>query len=280
MKKIAVLILSVLLLAGLCGCRNGEDPEPEFSRKDMSAVLQLSGGWVMYYERQEIYDGNGALTDAYCALDGVNLKRRDLSEFNVQIVNSDTGEVAGSVQPSVHFFKMNKAYEDKILPVEGVLEARPTTDDLTAEELEGIDFSGLVFTPEDVVAVYNAAMAGGVKEFGKYMNISSANIVSDSMLDGYQWQVGYLVLSGQIAALDIELIYDNGSYLSDIDENEMSEPPKELGQTIGAITQNILSSGELLNMGVDQQKVIDQVNFSRLYKLLNSIEVENGNRPD
>lgn len=279
MKKVASLLLSLVFLFILCACGNSEENEPQYTRQDKSAVLELSGGWVMYYERQEVYDANGSFNQAYCSLDGVNLKYQDLSDFNMRLIDKKTGEVTGSIPPAVHFFQMNKIYEDKITPINAALEMRPPTPDLTLDELQGQDISGLMFTLEDVVNVYNAAMANGVKEPGKYMNLSSANIVSEAMLDGYQWQVGYFILSGQIAALDIELIYDDGSYLSDMDEATLSGSQKELKQVIGTITGNILRSGSLLDLGIDHSREVGQVQLSRLYKLLNSIEVENENSP-
>lgn len=280
MKKTAILLLCLMLLFALCACDNHEEaPDPEYTRQDRSAVLQLPGGWVLYYERQEVYDANGAFTQAYCSLDGINLKYQNLSDFNIRLINEDTGEVTGSVPPAVHHLKMNETYEEKIAPIDSILEARPTTADLTVEELQGVDISGLMFTLEDAVNVYNAAMAGGVREFGKYMYVSSANILRDAMLDGYQWQVGYLILSGHIAALDIELIYDDGSYLSNMDEAALSESQKELKRTIGAITESILKKDNLLEMGVDRNGGVDQIRFDRLYKLLNSIEVENETNP-
>lgn len=276
MKKTCAVVLSILFLFSLCACSKQEDTsEPEYSRQDRNAILQLSDGWYLYYDREEVYDANGGFIKAYCSLDGVNLKYKNLSDFNMRLVNADTGEVTGSVSPSVHYFQMNKTYEDKIAPIAGILENRPAAADLTLKELQGNDISDLCFTLDDVVKVYNAAMENGVKEFGKYMNISVSDIVSDPMLDGYQWQVGYYILSGQIAAVDIELIYADGRYLSDIEEKNLSDAQKELLTAVKVITEQILTSGNLSDIGIDQESVIDHISFNRLYTLLNSIEVEN-----
>lgn len=276
MKKVCVLIITVLFLIILCACSNTEaEPELEYLRQDKNSVLKLSDGWYLYYEREEVYDSNGAFTQAYCSCDGVNLKYKNLTDFNIPLIDMNSGKVAGSVPPSVHFLKMNKIYEEKMKAIEKVLNSRPTVDNLTVEELKDVDISGLIFSLDDVVNVYNKAMSGGTKEFGKYMNISSSNIVSDTLLDGYQWQVGYFILSGHIVAIDIEVIYDDGRYLSDINENQLSDSQKELLQKIEDIRNNILANGNFLGSNLDFEEEFDEVNFTRLYKLLKSLEVEN-----
>lgn len=284
-RKIIVGFLILAMLIPLGACSDDEQGENEsdlsdFYRIDKTAVVELSSGWFLFVDFEEGYSAKtDELEDAVCWIDGSNLKYQNLTEFNVPIIDSATGEVIDKIAPAVNSFSANTEYKEVLDKIEDYVLQRDNSIELSVEELDFVNTEGLLFSKEDVVEAFNAAMKNPVKisvfESGKYVHIPFDDIVKGNKMAGYSWQVGYSVPGGMIQAINIELKCSDGRYLSNFDENELSAEQKQVLEEIEIIENAIKTEQSFIAPSYDFEKKIGDVDFSRLYLVLNKIESDN-----
>lgn len=280
MKKTSLMIIFCLCFSFLfsaCSENSEKKQTTNVYRYDRTSVTELTDGWFLFCDYEEIYNSDGTYLNTYCTLDGMNLKYQDLSDFNVAITNSKTGEITGYITPSVNGFCMNENYNEKLTKVSEYLKNRDSKTVLSEEELSFIDIDNMIFKKNDIVNVYNDAMKNTVdsKNSGEYLYISFSDIRKGALIGDYHWQVGYLIFTGNIAAINIELIYSDGKYLSDIDSSKLTEQQIALISEIEKTENYIIKQQTFIPSNFNFNKSVDGVEFSKLHEILNSIEVEN-----
>lgn len=281
MKKKLPIILCVFTILIICLCLflpKDEEPTEQYTRNDKCSIMELSSGWYLFCNYQEVYNSDNEIEAVYCYIDGINLKYQGISDFNVEIVDKSTGEITGYITPAANAMCMSEEYKAVLDEITNYLKERTPAPNLTEDEINFVDTSGLLFNVKDIVKLYNMAMEQEVADFGKYMHISVSDIIKKPALGNYCWQVGYHILSGNIAAIEIEVIDDNGTYLSDKSEHTPEE--QEIIDTIEKIEDNIIKEQSFIELGINHDTVMSDVDFSVLYTLLESIEMENNSNAE
>lgn len=266
--------MCVLLLQSLTACSEKKE-EAEYYRKDKNSAIELANGWYLFCDYEEIYKADGTYIDTYCTIDGMNLKYQNLLDFNIAITDNRTNEITGYLNPSVHGFCMNSEYKEKLTVISEYLKARNPKADLTSAELLFTDMANMLFHREDIVTVYNNAMKEGEKSAGKYSYISFSDIVKGSQLGDYYWQVGYMILTGNISAIEIELVKSDGILFSDTDTSALTSQESAILSEIDEIESCIIQQQSFVQVDYQFNKTISGIDFNKLYKLLNTIEEEN-----
>ena len=276
MKRYISLLLSIsLILLSFSACKKNIPEEP--IQKDdgyhaMSDIRELDDGWYVVVEYNFCLKNNLRVGRTYY-FDAVNLKYTSLEEYSITITN-EKDEVIGHIPSTVPHFAQNQKNLPKVNYIEDILLNREDKPSLSISELSEVE-DNEIFTKADIVDTYNTAMANGELTFGKYDNLSSSDTISENELSGYKWQVGYFLSYGNIAAINIELIYSNDRYLSDIGKDELTNDQKELLDVINQIEDNIMKSQSFVNTGYTDGDIIGNVKISRLHSVLN--EIEKGN---
>lgn len=279
------LILAMLIPLGACSDGDGEQAEDEFElsdfyRIDKTAIVELSSGWYLLADWEEVYFvENNELYDTVCSIDGSNLKYQNLTEFNIPIIDRQTGEIIDKIAPAVNSFSANTEYKEVLDKIEDYVLQRDNSTELSVEELDFVDTDGLLFSKEDVVEAFNAAMKNPVRtsttEPLNYGKIPCEDIVKGNKMAGYAWQVGYSVPGGMIQAVNIELKCSDGRFLSDMSEKELSDEKKQVLEEIEIIENAIKTEQSFVAPSYNFEKKIGDVDFSRLYLVLNKIESDN-----
>lgn len=272
MKKCIAIMMCWVIITTLCSCKNSKEMVLDEGYHAKGAVQECSNGWFMFFELG--YNLNqGIPTDEYVMVDAVNLKYKNLDDFKIRLVDSETKEAIETIQPEVSYCSMNPQYESILYDLEKSLLARKQNPDLTDRELLNFEDND-IFNKKIIMDIYNTALQNGEMTFGKYGNLSESGLKSENELSGYKWQVGYFLSYANIAALNIELIYSDGIYLSDIAKEDMTTEQKELFSIINQIENNIISNQNFIDIGIDSNLEIGNVKLSRLYNLLNTFEEE------
>ena len=276
MKRYISLLLSIsLILLSFSACK--KDISEETIQEDdgyhaIGDIRELDGGWYLFVE----YDFNlkdNLRVDRTMTFDIANLKYTCLEDYTVTVLN-EKDEVIGHTPEKVPYYTLDHKNNATEKFIEGTLLNREEKPNLSVSELSEVE-DNEIFTKADLVDTYNTAMANGELTFGKYGNISQSDIIYENELSGYKWQVGYFSLYGNISAINIELIYSNNLYLSDIGKDELTNDQKELLDVINQIEDNIMKSQSFVNTGYSDKDVIGNVKISRLHSVLN--EIEKGN---
>lgn len=239
-KRLLCFTVIIALLFSFSACDKTEKVQNEekiFPRYDTYASKELDGGWFLYGDYQEIYTPEGKPAEGCCFyLEGVNLKYRNLKDFAIPVIDDATGEISHYITPNVFAMGTNNEYEVIFEKLGKYLTERKQSPDLTVEELSFIEIEDKLFTKDDVVYLYNTVFENYKPRNeennimrGKYKNISYDQLQRGPELNGYSWQAGYLINSnGNIDKLNIELIYSDGQYLSNIEEASLTEGQREL----------------------------------------------------
>lgn len=273
MKKfIAVMMFFVIITTTFCSCKNSTEVVLDEGYHAKGAVQECSNGWFMFFELG--YNLNQEIpTDEYVIVNAVNLKYKNLDDFKIRMIDSETKEVIETIQPEVSYCSMNPQYELILYNLEKTLLAREQNPDLTERELLNFEDND-IFNKKVIMDIYNTALKNGEMTFGKYGDLSESGLKSEDELSGYKWQVGYLLSYANIAALNIELIYSDGTYLSDITKEDMTTNQKELFSIITKIENNIIRNQNFVDIGINSNLEIGNIKLSRLQNLLNTFEEE------
>lgn len=278
MKRITAAILAIVLLAALTGCgkdaSDGEGEPVTNGYRAMMASKQKEDGWYLTFIYNYVPDENGNRTNPNFFFDGINLKYDYLPDFQIRLTDGSTGEVLDYIEPDLSNICQNPEYKVILDAINSYLLSRPLTPDLTVAELDFFEDNSL-FTRQDVVELYNEAIANGEWTRGEFDCISSAGQQEDGMMSGYQWRVSYMMMYSNLSLLNIELIYEDGRYLSDIPEEELTAGQRELRAAIDGVEKSMVGQQDFLGIGIDPNTVIDNVEFSRLYRLLEAFDAEN-----
>lgn len=261
-----------VIITLLCSCKNSKEIVSDEGYHAKCAVKECSDGWFLFFELG--YNLNNEIpVDEYVIVNAVNLKHSNLDDFRISVVDSETKEVIDSIQPEVSYCSMNPQYKSILNKLEKTLLEREQNPNLTDDELSNFEDND-IFNKEVIMEIYNTAIKNGEMTFGKYGNLSESGLKSENELSGYKWQVGYFLSYANITALNIELIYSDGTYLSDIAKEDMTTEQKELFSIITQIENNIINNQNFIDIGIDSNLEIGNIKLSRLWHLLNAFEEE------
>ena len=276
MKRYISLLLSIsLILLSFSACNKDISEEPiqeDDGYHAIGDIRELDDGWYVFVE----YDFNikdNLRVDRTVIFDVVNLKYTSLEDYSITVLN-EKDEVIGHIADKVPYYSLNHKNDDTVKFIENTLLNREDKPNLSISELSEVEDNEL-FTKADIVDTYNTAITNGELTFGKYGNISQSDTIFENELSGYKWQVSYFSLYGNISVINIELIYSNNRYLSDISKDDLTDEQKELLDVINKIEDNIMKSQSFINTGYTDGDIIGNVKLSRLHAILNGLEKEN-----
>lgn len=272
MKRIISIMVCFVIISLFCSCKDSKEIVSDEGYHAKGAIQECSDGWFLFFELGYNLN-NETPVDEYVIVNAVNLKYSNLDDFRISVVDSETKEIIDSIQPEVSYCSMNPKYKSILSELEKTLLEREQTPNLTDDELSNFE-DNVIFNKEGIIDIYNTAIKNGEMTFGKYGTLSESGLKSENELSGYKWQVGYFLSYANITALNIELIYSDGTYLSDIANENMTAEQKELFSKITLIENNIINNQNFIDIGVDSNLEIGNVKLSRLWNLLNTFEEE------
>lgn len=262
-KIFSALFFSVCILIS---CEKHEETEINFDQR--SSVIEKDDGWFYTYEIASDKTDAGEIVNPMYYVDGYNLKYLVLDGYYISGIDSETNQEIEQIQPSLPYLSLNKEYRGEIEKIDDFLNQKKYSRKITSTDLKGLNLNSIDMN--DVVNLHNTAIERGKSTQGKYVNLPEALIVQDSLLDGYMWQVGYIIYYGNIAAVNIECISKEGQYLSDQTDIKM----KEINDEITRIETRILDK-QNFNVLSDNSIEVEGVDWNRLSKLLLSINESN-----
>ncbi len=271
MKKIFRLImLSVMFSLVFSGCdKNVDLLENKFSFNTKYASVETDDGWLIYFSYE--YPKQGEDFESYYVYDAVNLKYKYLDGYEVEIIEEGTGEVLNFIKPPTPSFSVNESYGEDIKNISQFFIGKNFVKKITIDDLSGLSLTTI--KKQDVVELFNRAIASEPLPNGKYYYLpETACHEEEGFISGYKWHVSYLNLHGCIIKANIELIYEDGKYLSDIvSEGVGTKEQTELHAVIEEIEKKIVSK-QMLDLPDSEKSEVSQVNFQRLYNILSEIE--------
>lgn len=267
---ISALIFAVSAMFFLTGCsKNKTESESQFNFDSKYVVEEGEDGWLYFFCCN--YSPKGTDTPDYYGYSAYNLKYKEIEGYVVPTYDED-GNIIDTAVPALPYLELNQDYAADIEKINTFFNTYRPTEPLTEEQTADLELEHL--DKDKMTDLFNRTISSEKLPEGKYYYLSEANIVQeDTVLNGYRWQVGYFNGQGNILSIRIELIYADGTYLSDIAEEGIADETQlavndKIAEIEGKIMEEQIFSAEIAADDID----CGNIDFSRLAKLLGTLE--------
>lgn len=274
MKKKLIYTIAVILFIGVGIAaffywKNGQSKSSEVGFLQTTAVKEKEDGWVYFIYYTEVPDKPN--DDYSYDFDAYNIKHKRIEGYELEIIDSETNEVIDKTTTSLPYLSLNKQAREELDKVEKLLNEKQNQSDITNEELDKLELD--IIQQEDVIELYNQLRNKENSSSFQYTYLPEADVIQEEhYLDGYIWQFGYFISQVAFEAVHIELIYEDGSYLSELcEKNEASEEQKELYEEVKEMEQ-YMKENQTLDMKKFKDKKIGEIEFTRLVSIFNNLE--------
>jgi hypothetical protein len=226
-------------------------------------------GWFYFFNYEYKKNKDESLNKSY-VFNGYNLKYKHIDGYDIPITDSKTNKVIGTAQSSLPYLLLNQELKPDIETIVDFFTKNQFVHPIEASDLDGLKIKKL--NKEDILKLFNQAMEKEELASGKYSYLPEADVVQETPLSGYQWQVGFFIGRGNVLVVRIDLIYKGNTYLSDlVSNNKADESQKNIYNKVKEIENKVISE-QSFNITDFQDLTIDTVQFKRLYTLLQKIE--------
>lgn len=283
-KKFAVLF--IILIVVLCSACNNGELKVRYYRK--VARETLDNGWVYTFvnegNKSKFMDDSDLIKYSFY---GINIRYKYDDAYIKKIVRIPESERGGdayteiTVPPVLIFGEGSQAQEDDMELISKILDSKNSVEDLLALNPDDYEFKEV--DKEMFFRLMRTALTGEPQKESKDITYwekpSYAFFNEQTYIDGYKFQIAFLQETGCVDELYIDVLYKTGDgykdyvQLSDlIDSNTATEEQKQVFDMIKKITSDIKEQDIYIANADDyKDKVIGNIDFSRLYIFLNNI---------
>lgn len=223
-KTIILLLFAVVLLVG-CSKRISQNNvgdkggtamqgsninlEEMFTFYTKAAYKKTEDGWLHYVSVSFDKQTDEPISYVY---DAYHLKYKRMQDFVVEIEIDGKDIKIG--YPSIPYYSLKNDFDEDYKVLDTYFETNKPTEKLTDEDIANLDIKEL--DKDMIVELFNIAIESEPLSDGKYYYMPEAAIWQEVLYDGFYWQIGYFCLHGELININIELLYEDGTYLSDI----------------------------------------------------------------
>lgn len=273
-KKILMVIIFFIIMINIISLatniNNNKQKEIKINFIEKCSFKDLEDGWT-YYVCLDYKTGDDSKTINNATFDGVNLKYSTLEDYYITVTDENNNVIDKISADLVSLSTGDKTSSD-LLKINTFLESKHFNREITTEDLS-IDLD--IVDKNIIVELYNDAFNKETLTAGKYMELSFSNALTSSYQDNYKFQIIYILNYGNIGKVNIEVIYEDGTYLSDkVNDNIATKEELEFNNYIKEIENQILKNNtfKLKNM----KKKFGNYKLTELNNLLKELE-ENSN---
>lgn len=284
--KIGCLFLICILMISFASCKDsehqfGKDKHPHFPYKQKVAMHVTDDGWV--YTFSYTYKNIGKYDECPYLWQVKNIRYSTTEEYPdgpafISWGRNSTVQGRGEDMETISNLLGYNAKEH--MTVEELLALGK--DDIELQTIDEDLFFSLIRQALNQKDPCKAGPYGSVASSGMLVENKSlgTNAVEYDYVDGYTFQVGYVAHLGTIAAIHIDVLFEDSakpfgfSQLSDmIDAGEATEEQIELYAELKRIEQGVLDNCDFLFENTEyDDKVIAGVDLARLAVCLERLE--------
>ena len=265
MNKLARLCICivaiVVVVMSFHSCKLGSDNiDSAINYTSQSVFHETDDGWYYYFIIEKVKNSS----KTYYEFNAVNLKYREIPNY---VINGydENGNVVETMLPVPVSLYNGPETKNDIKKISKFFNTSCPDSILTLADMDTLDITAI--SKKTIVEYYNDALSSPLEQLGNYKDMQISNVVQESNSnDGYKWQVGYYLNYGNIKCFNIEIIYDDGTYLSDIDSAEA----KATIEIIERIEEDVINS-QSFNIDVSKYQVDIDIDFARLIRLINTL---------
>ena len=212
-------------------------------------------------------DSDKKITNVY--FDGLNMKYTNLPNHYVAYIDSYTNEIIEKVPTNFVSLGNGEKTREEVDEINIFFNSQLFNKEINMDDLINLHISNV--DKSVLVDMYNEAYNLDEKDAGKYISKSFMGAVSSDYSSNYKYTITYIIDYGYVSNLNIELVYTDGTHLSDLirSGNATNEEIK-LQNKFNEIEKEIIDNNDFL-CGLQKNK-IGNFDLSNLNDLLNDLE--------
>lgn len=273
MKKIFCCMLSALLLITLSACNKKVEKSnaSQFNFDTEAASEEGKDGWVYFFTYEYGRKSAENMKPEY-HFNAYNLKYSYIKGYDIPVISESSGKVEQLINPKLPYISLNKKFSDDINNISTYFSKKQFKHTIELKDLDGLSLSAI--SKEQVLRLFNKAIEKGPMSDGKYGYLPEADLMKEEKeLSGYQWQTAYFIAHGNIMNVRIELVSNGSVYLSDLcEKGKADKNQQEIYKKIKEIEREILKQQKFTVIDNNSAPTIGNINFSRLYTILQKIQ--------
>lgn len=249
-KKAIIIILTlvfVVLISG-CGVKEKEDNTyPGFASN--CSTIDKEDGWFYFFCIQypkidksiKTVKNNYDKSSAYSyVFDGFNIKYKKLDGYYIKISDNSGNEV-GQIEPAFPSLSVSETLRDEIKEISEYFNKKAFNKNIALKDIEDLNINTI--DKEILVQMFNDAYNKEPIELGSYVDLPQAEIIFSDEVDNYKYNIGYYIEYGNIIKINIDILYNDNTYLSDLIKNNTAskEQIKEY-DALKKIEENIIEN--------------------------------------
>ena len=169
-------------------------------------------------------------------------------------------------------YSHNLDYLDEVSKTREFFHRKWFTESIVLNDLEYLELSAL--DKQEIVDLYNQAIqAKPYSKYGRYPNIVAQSLYSSKIIDGYCWEVGYILVHGNIVYVDINLLINNEFLIDLVASGKATEQQKALYETIEDLEELLVKKQKF---EIDSTLASSKP-FDLLQEILHTLELEQQN---
>ena len=279
------IILGFILLLVLGGVSiwfinktDGNNNEKDFFEENKDAInnyaerigiIEGEDGW--YYQFLTTTYENGE-DDTNNFFSGCNLKYSELDNYYVPVYSED-GELIDKWSSIPRLSASQKSINgvteaEEVEIIDNFFDEKQFRREITVEDLEDLELNN--FDKEFIVELFNNAYNTDFDKTITKFNLSGCSIQSDTEKDGYKYNIGVMHVRRGIGVIRIDLLYSDGTYLSDlIEDGSATNEQKEIYDNFKKIEDYIVENQEVNIRDVFN---LDDEVYIRLYNIIEKFD--------
>ena len=243
------------------------DPEAYKNYAEKIAIVEGDDAW--YYQFLITTFDNGETTNNF--FNGCSLKYSKLDDYYVPV--TENGKVVEKIIVHPNLVASQKSVNNvteasEVVLIDDFFDQKQFKKEITTNDLDELTLYN--FDKNLIVDLFNKTYNSNFDKTITKFNLAGCSIQSDGEKDGYKYNIGVMHLRRGIGAIRIDLLYNDGTYLSELVENKKaSNEQKEIYKNFQEIEEYIVENQEV---NIRDEFDLNKDVYNRLFDIIETFD--------
>ena len=231
------------------------------------AIVEGDDAW--YYQFLITTFDNGETTNNF--FNGCSLKYSKLDDYYVPV--TENGKVVEKIIVHPNLVASQKSVNNvteasEVVLIDDFFDQKQFKKEITTNDLDELTLYN--FDKNLIVDLFNKTYDSNFDKTITKFNLAGCSIQSDGEKDGYKYNIGVMHLRRGIGAIRIDLLYNDGTYLSELIENKKAtNEQKEIYNNFQKIEEYIVENQEV---NIRDEFDLNKDVYNRLFDIIETFD--------
>ena len=231
------------------------------------AIVEGDDAW--YYQFLITTFDNGETTNNF--FNGCSLKYSKLDDYYVPV--TENGKVVEKIIVHPNLVASQKSVNNvteasEVVLIDDFFDQKQFKKEITTNDLDELTLYN--FDKNLIVDLFNKTYNSNFDKTITKFNLAGCSIQSDGEKDGYKYNIGVMHLRRGIGAIRIDLLYNDGTYLSELIENKKAtNEQKEIYNNFQKIEEYIVENQEV---NIRDEFDLNKDVYNRLFDIIETFD--------